>query len=106
VYGGIQSQCYTPVSQYGKPTNNINKIVSINPQTANNSIVCTTSVIGGAYFDVCSLSGVGIIKHVEVLPRESVTINTHHLEQGYYLLVLRSNNGLVLDRKPFIVTNH
>ncbi|MFZ4548824.1 MAG: TlpA family protein disulfide reductase, partial [Bacteroidales bacterium] len=100
-YGGIQSQCYTPVSQYDKATFNLDKILSVFLQPA--SVVCSTSVTTNAYFDVYSLSGAIQKRHIDVFPGESVTVQTKDLTQGYYLIVLRSKNGLVLDRKPFIV---
>lgn len=105
-YGGIQSPCYTPIYQYDKTINKTNKILSVNAQPASASLVCSTSVTSGAYFDVCSLTGANLIKHISVFPGESVNINTQGLGQGYYLLVLRSNNGLILDRKPFVVSKH
>jgi thiol-disulfide isomerase/thioredoxin len=102
-YGGVQSVCYTPVSKYNKSNSNNNKILSVNPQPASTSIVCTTSVNSRSNFEVCSLSGEILLKHVVVSPGESVPINIQGLPQGFYLLVLRNNSGMVLDRKPFVV---
>ena len=100
-YNGLQSVCYTPVSQYNIIQSNINKILSV--KTIAGSVVCSTSVTTDAYFDICSLSGATVLKNIEVSPGESTTVNTLGLSQGYYLLILRSNNGLILDRKPFVV---
>lgn len=102
-HGGILADCNTPVSEHMEPRMMTNRIVSVNPSAGQSFLDCTTTVTGKSWVEVCSLSGITVINRIAVFPGETTRIITSSLSQGYYLLVLRNSNGIIMDRKPFII---
>ena len=104
-YGGVGETCNTPVSGKDEIIGH-NRILSMFPVPAHNLLTCTTSVYSPASIEVYSLTGNRLIPGIRVLPSSTTRIPTENLSDGFYLLVLRSAEGTITDRKPFLVQNH
>ncbi len=104
-YGGLVSACTTPVSSDIEAPVETNKILSLFPVPAISGVTCTTSIIEEGVIEIRSVSGIIAINPVPVVPGEDIRIVTSHLVQGYYLLLLRNKNGVIVDCKPLIIQN-
>jgi thiol-disulfide isomerase/thioredoxin len=102
-YGGIASECTTPIFPLMKSSESFNRITNLFPLPASSLITCTTSVTSVSSLEVCSLIGNTVISRIAVQPGESTKIITSSLPDGYYMLMLRNSNGIVIDSKPFII---
>lgn len=101
--GGIAFECTTPISTFNDNKTGYNRIVSVFPMPAQSAVTCISKVTAMSTLEVCSLAGCTVIKRIPVFPGESNCISSEDLADGYYLLLLRNQNGIILDRKPFIV---
>jgi hypothetical protein len=97
--------CNTPVSAVTEAAAGKNKILSLFPVPAGSSVTCTTSLTDVGSFEIRSVSGITAMAPVPVNPGESTCVKTSHLEQGYYLMVLRNKSGTIVDYKPLIIQN-
>ena len=104
-HGGLISVCNTPVSAVTEAAAGKNKILSLFPVPAGSSVTCTTSLTDVGSFEIRSVSGITAMAPVPVNPGESTCVKTSHLEQGYYLMVLRNKSGTIVDYKPLIIQN-
>ena len=104
-HGGLFSACTTPVSSDIEAPVETNKILSMFPVPANSTLTCATSLTDEGTVEIRSVSGITVSEPVFVTPGEDTRIVTTHLVQGYYLLVLKNKNGIVVDSKPLIIQN-
>jgi thiol-disulfide isomerase/thioredoxin len=100
-HGGIISDCNTPIKEFAATT--INKILSIFPVPATGILTCLTSITEPGTIEICSSSGISVTASIPVSPGETTRIETSEFRPGYYLLLLRNYNRIVIDQKPFIV---
>ena len=101
-HGGIIADCNTPVSDFLAATVK-NRITSIFPVPSAGMITCLTSLHEPGFIELYSSSGIIVTDRIPVSPGENTRIETSELAPGYYLLLLRNKNGIVIDQKPFIV---
>jgi thiol-disulfide isomerase/thioredoxin len=104
-HGGIVSGCNTSTTSAKKATDNKNQILSIFPVPASDFITCTTSISEKSSLEIYSVTGSRVTSPVTVLPGESSRIMTGNLLKGYYLLLLRNKNGMIIDSQPIIIQN-
>jgi thiol-disulfide isomerase/thioredoxin len=104
-HGGLFSACTTPVSSHNEAPVATNKILSLFPVPAISAVTCTTSLTVEGSVEIRSVTGITLGEPVSVTPGEYTRIVTSHLVQGYYLLVLRNKNGIVVDCQPLIIQN-
>ena len=102
-YGGITSNCYTPVLPASKVTAVKNKILSVFPNPASSIATCITSVTSISSLEIRSMTGCEVMNRMTLLPGKSTHINIEKLPQGYYVLMLRNKEGMVVDKKQLIV---
>ncbi|MEI8046810.1 MAG: TlpA disulfide reductase family protein [Bacteroidota bacterium] len=102
-YGGIASNCYTPVLPSSKVTSVKNKILSVFPNPGSSVATCITSVTSISSLEIRSLTGHEAMNHATVLPGEITHINIGKLSQGFYMLLLRNKDGIIIDKKQLIV---
>jgi len=104
-HGGLVSVCATAVSSNTKTSDGINKILSVFPVPAYTMVNCNTSLTEVGSIEIRSISGVTVAGPLPLSPGETARITTESLAQGYYLLVLRSKNGTIVDYKPVSIRN-
>ncbi len=104
-HGGIFSACTTPVSSDIEAPPETNKILSLFPVPATSEVTCTTTLTEEGTVEIRSVSGIMALNPLPVVPGEDIRIVTSHLVQGYYLLLLRNKNGIIVDSKPLIIQN-
>jgi len=102
-HGGILSSCNTSFTEYYYEGSNRNRILSLYPIPAQGEVTCFTSVTEPGSLQVVSITGKEVSHQVPVLPCENCRMATRSLLPGYYLMLLRDKNGVLLDRKPLII---
>jgi len=104
-HGGILSGNTTQISTFGVSSRADNKIESLYPLPARSYVNCITSVSSVGTIEICSLSGSLLTGRITVKPNENKLIDIKNLKNGYYLVVLRNRNGMIVDQKSFVVQN-
>jgi thiol-disulfide isomerase/thioredoxin len=103
--GGILSGCYTPISECSPDATELNRIKTVFPIPADKIITCSTTVTSPCTLQVLALTGNAVSRKISVNPRQDIQFILEGIAAGYYVLILRNENGTVIDRKPILIVN-